>query len=85
MKLRREPMRKKAILVGVVICALGMCHDDVLAQHTRSLADPAYKNGVLQKIGELVLESDVLKEAGKPFAAMALASSTDFSAYGRAS
>jgi len=61
-------MRKKAILAGVVICALGMCHDDVLAQQTRSLADPAYKNGVLQKIGELVETKYVLADKAKDFA-----------------
>jgi len=61
-------MRRKAALFGIVFCALIMRHLPVFAQQARSLTDPAYKNGVLQKIAGLVESKYVLADKAKGFA-----------------
>jgi hypothetical protein len=61
-------MRRKAALFGIVFYVLFMPHSFVSAQQSRSLTDPAYKNGVLQKIAGLIESKYVLAEKAKGFA-----------------
>jgi hypothetical protein len=61
-------MRVKAALFGIVFCALVMRHLPVFAQQSLNLTDPAYKNGVLQKIAGLVESKYVLADKAKGFA-----------------
>ena len=61
-------MRKNAALFGVAFCALFVCNSFVFAQTSLDLKDPAYKNGVLQKIAGLVESKYVLADKAKGFA-----------------
>jgi tetratricopeptide (TPR) repeat protein len=61
-------MRRKAALFGIVFCVLFVPHSFVFAQQARSLTDPAYKNGVLQKIAGLIESKYILAEKAKGFA-----------------
>jgi hypothetical protein len=61
-------MRRKATLFGIVLWALFMSCFSVFAQQVRSLTDPAYKNGVLQKIAVLIESKYVLADKAKGFA-----------------
>lgn len=61
-------MRKPSIAIGIVYCALLTGQVRVLAGQTGSLADRAYKEGVLQKIADIVATKYVLADKAKGFA-----------------
>ncbi len=61
-------MPTKTILAGVLGVALAAGTSFAQVQQTHGLADPAYKNGVLQKIAELLESRYVLSEKAKGFA-----------------
>ncbi|HUT07741.1 MAG TPA: S41 family peptidase, partial [Candidatus Latescibacteria bacterium] len=61
-------MPRKAALFSIVFCSLLVCHSFVFAQQPGRLKDPAYKNGVLQKIAGLVESKYVLADKAKGFA-----------------
>jgi tetratricopeptide (TPR) repeat protein len=61
-------MRKKAILFCLLFSILVMGPSFVLSQQPQSLTDPAYKNGILQKIAGLLESKYVLSDKAKGFA-----------------
>ena len=61
-------MRKPAMAIGIVCCALSMGPARVLGRQTGTLADRAYKEGVLQKIADLVATKYVLADKAAGFA-----------------
>jgi hypothetical protein len=61
-------MRRKAVLSGVLFCALFARHSFVFAQRSGSIADRAYKNEILQKIAGLVESKYVLADKAKGYA-----------------
>jgi retinol-binding protein 3 len=61
-------MRKPAMAIGIVCCALSMGQAQVLGRQTGTLADQAYKEGVLQKIADLVATKYVLADKATGFA-----------------
>jgi tetratricopeptide (TPR) repeat protein len=62
-------MRKKSAFFGAAFWAILACHLFVLAQISPDLRDPAYKNGVLEKIAGLVESKYVLADKAKDQAA----------------
>ena len=61
-------MPRRSALFGIAFCALFMRHSFVFAQKSPDLKDPAYKNGVLEKIAVLVESKYVLADKAKGFA-----------------
>jgi len=61
-------MRKKSAFFGAAFWAILACHSFVFAQISPDLRDPAYKNGVLEKIAVLVESKYVLADKAKGFA-----------------
>ena len=63
-----KAMPTKAILTGLLFFVLAAGPSHAQAQQPQSLTDPAYKNGVLQKIAELLESRYVLSDIAKGFA-----------------
>jgi tetratricopeptide (TPR) repeat protein len=63
-----KAMPIKAILTGLLFFVLAAGPWHAQAQQPQSLTDPAYKNGVLEKIAELLERRYVLSEKAKGFA-----------------
>lgn len=61
-------MKRKALLSRILFYAIALLHTFALAQQPRSLADPDYRNEVLQKISGLIESKYVLADKAKGFA-----------------
>jgi len=61
-------MSRKAVLLSIILSAIGMTHSLVFAQQIKSLADRSYKEGVLRKLASLLESKYVLSDKAKGFA-----------------
>lgn len=61
-------MRRKSLLLGLILHAIFVPRSFVFAQRPKALADTAYRNGVLQKIADLLESKYVLSDKAKGYA-----------------
>jgi hypothetical protein len=61
-------MRRIAVLLGILLCVLSMRPVSLFSGQSLGLKDPAYRNGILEKIAGLVESKYVLTEKAKAYA-----------------